>query len=328
MSHRKSPIYVLREFSRPMRDYWGRKLPRPIRIGRFGRALEGLTYDTQSGLDFLAALEKSADISGQRVKKVTVDLYQEGLYQWVFHMAVSAPGQKRRLCMVVAKNFGKYSKIAHREWSLLKVLHKRNPARVVRPSGSSAVTVPEERFDGALFVYFSEWLGSSYTELGIDAKHRFALVGQEEAKVLAPVQCEAIRGEILEILASLYEWKSGSALVDVEVNSGDFMGRVRDGSLKVKLIAVRNLRSGLSGAGLLRNLFKPHGEHAGKPAFLAPADPRQAAGRLAAGLTHAFGDDAEAMRFLRGAFDTLRRKRQPCPAPFYSWQTLRKNVGL
>ena len=319
---------TVRNFARPMRDYWGVKMPRPIRIGKVGEALEALSYAVPTDRPFLLALESSFGAECAPIRRLAVELYQEGLSQWIFMVGLSVKGRNRRRCLTLAKNYGKFNRLALREWELLKALNARNSEQVVRVQGSCSISPVGARKDSALFGYFSEWLGENFTELGIDSRHRFFLVGQDRTQELAPVQDEAIRAQILEVLASVFDPSDGSALLDIQINSGDFMGRILPGAVEVKLIAARRLHTGLSGAGLLRNLFQAKGDHAGKPTYLIPKDVSLAAASLRTGLTAAFKDEDKAMRFLKRSIGSAMRKGSPLPAPFYTWELLKHQLGL
>jgi hypothetical protein len=319
---KKIPDMTLKSFDRPMRDYWGEKIPRRVRIGKMGAQLKAMTYDNPEGRRFLRALEKSAGFTGEKIKRISVELYQEGLTQWVLEVQAVAGRQRRTLCLTISKDIGNCSKVARREWELLKVLHERNPKAVVRVMEGISVPLPGKRQDGELFGYFSQWLGASYTELGIDERHRFALVGQEKVHSFTPEQSDGVRGQILECLASLYDPTDRSAAVDVEVNSGDFMGRVRGNAVEVKLIAVRRLRSGFSPTGLLRHLFAPKGSHAGKEFFVLPSDAALAAAHLLAGFEKSLGSREAAHSFARKGVRQAIRKSEFFPAPFLSWKEL------
>lgn len=320
---RNLPDVTLKSFDRPMRDYWGERIPRRVRIGKMGAQLKAMTYDNPEGRRFLHALEKSAGFSGENVKRVTVELYQEGLSQWVLQLQATAGRQRRTICLTVSKDIGNCSRVARREWELLKVLHGRNPKAVVRALEGVSIPLPGKRQDGELFAYFSQWLGASYTELGIDDRHRFALVGQEKVQYFSPEQSDAVRGQILECLASLYDPTDRSAAVDIEINSGDFMGRVRGNAVEVKLIAVRRLRTGFSPTGLLRHLFAPKGNHAGKPTFVVPSDGALAAAHLLAGLERALGSRDAARSFVIKGVKQAIRKGELLPVPLsLTWESL------
>jgi hypothetical protein len=324
MSTRKlRPLYVVKDFDRPMRDYWGVPIPRRVRIGRLAKSLERLTYDRPEATPFLRALERSAGLrKGEEVNRVTVALYQEGLFQWVLQVHVTVSGRRRLLCLTVAKDASRYSKLARREHGILKTLRARNAGAVVSVLEGVEIPLVDDRYGGTLAGYFSHFL-TGFTELGIDARHRFALVGQEQAQVLSVGQSEAMRARMLEVLASLFDPKSGSALVDLEVNSGDFMGKAEGGRVDVRLIAARNLRSGFSLTGLLRALCEPMGEHAEKPFFLVPEKPEMAVDALLAGLSIPYGGEEAARSALRKAVQQGVRKGTPLETPYLTWNDLK-----
>jgi hypothetical protein len=319
---RPYPSYEFRSFDRAMRDYWGNAIARPIRLGKVAREIERLTSRTDAGRRFLAALAISARLKPKTIiKRVILELYQEGLFQWVFRVQVTAEKKNRTLCLTVAKDPVLHSRVASREWELLKVLQQRNPERVVRVFERVAIPAPDER--GELTAYFSQML-RGYTELGVDARHRFHLVGQEKTKTFTQKQSDGIRAEILESLASFYDPSDRSALLDVEVNSGDFMGQPVPYGFEVKLIAVRRLHRNLSAGGLLRNLLGPIGEHAEEPFYLAPSSPELVISKLVLGFTKALGDEDKAAAFILSGLRSLTRKKTPCTAPGLSWSALQK----
>lgn len=302
-SPRTFPVWELRSFEREMRDYFGAPIPRPLRIGRLSAALEQQVYGAEHGHGFLQAMARAAGVGGERMRRVSVDLVQEGLFQWIFKVTARTKESRRTMCMVVAKDGHRFSKTASREWELLNVLHRRNPAKVAAPMGSGKLALHTGKRESRLFVYWTGWL-NGYWELGLTEHHRFALIGAQDVRLLGPQQATRVRCEILELLASLYDPKSGSALMDVQINSGDFMVTLEPGRPMVRLIAARHLHSGLSGAGLLRNLLSPMGEHGQRPVLLFPGQASNVVSSLMAGLSHVFSDEKKAGAFL---VDSLKR---------------------
>lgn len=320
---RPFPMVTLKDFDRPMKDYWGQAIPRRVRIGKLGKSLERLTYNRPESLPFLRALESSAGFKrGDKVRRLAVTLYQEGLFQWVFRVQATAGKQRRNLCLTVSKDAVKYAKIARREHGILKTLAARNPHAVVSVLEGSEIPLIDDRYGGGLYGYFAHFL-TGFTELGIDAQHRFFLVGQEEAIRMSRKQSQQTRARMVEALASFYDPKSGSALVDVEVNSGDFMGQINDaGQVDVRLIAARHLRSGFSGAGLLKRMLSPMGDHAEKPFFIVPDSARGLVEALLAGFTLTLGSKDDAAAYLKEALTQARRKNMPMEHPGHTWDEL------
>ncbi len=319
---RPVPMVTLRDFDRPMKDYWGNTIPRPVRVGKMGKSLEQLTYKRAESLPFLRALEESAGFRrGDKVRRLAVTLYQEGLFQWVLQIQASAGKQRRNLCLTLSKDPIKFARIARREHGILQTLAARNPEAVVSVLRGGELPLVDDRYQGSLYGYFAHFL-TGYTELGIDERHRFFLVGQEEAVRLSKVQSEETRSRMVEALASLYEPKSGSALTDLEVNSGDFMGRNDRGAVEVRLIAARNLRSGFSSAGFLKNLLNPMGDHAGQPFFVVPGRVGALVEALRTGLSVPLGTRDEANSFLQQAVRQGRRKKLEILHPTITWEAV------
>lgn len=314
-------MYEFRNFDRLMCDYFGAPIPRPIRIGRFSSSLEQHVYDSDPGHGFLRAMARAARLDDNRIRRITLELVQEGLFQWIFKVTARTREAKRVMCMVVAKDGHKFSRTASREYELLKELHRRNPQKVVSALGSSEVIVSTGKRESRLFVYWTGWL-YGYWELGLTEQHRFALIGSHDVRLLGPKQADRVRCDMLELLASLFDPKTGSALVDVQVNSGDFMVSTETDRPLVRLIAARNLKSGLSGAGLLRNLLSAQGEQGNKPVFLYPGKVSTVVGSLAAGLTHAFSGEKAGRDFLIEALQKLVKKDADGPSESFGWSDL------
>ncbi len=316
------PMVTLREFDRAMKDYWGNTIPRPVRVGKMGKSLEQLAYSRPETLPFLRALEGSAGFRrGEKVQRLAVTLYQEGLFQWVLQIQATAGKQRRNLCLTVSKDAVKFARIARREHGILQTLAQRNPQAVVAVLQGADIPLVEDRYQGALYGYFSHFL-TGFTELGIDERHRFFLVGQEEATRLSKSECEDVRARMVEALASLFDPKTGSALTEVEVNSGDFMGRNDRGAVEVRLIAARNLRSGFSPAGFLKHLLNPMGANAEKPFFIVPSRVGQLVNALTVGLAVPLGSREEARAFLQQAVRQARRKKLEILHPEITWADL------
>lgn len=319
------PVCKFSSFDREMRDYWGVSIPRPIRVGRLVAALGDLLYGSEEGASYLAALGRAAGFAGEKIRKVKYQLIQEGTYQWILQVRATTGPRRRTMCMVVAKDTRAFSKTAAREFELLGVLRNRNPEKVVKDLGSHSIPIEAGGKPGRLFVYWTGWL-AGFMELGMDEKHRFALIGAEDVKMLTRKQGEAVRGELLEVLASLYEPDGRSALIDVQVNSGDFMLRLDSGRPQSMLIACRLLRSGLSPTGLLRGLLRDKGEIGDKPVLLQPSSPAETVKHLVNGLAIPLDGEESARRFVKKAIKTAIRTSEQAPAGPFEWEDLLKYV--
>lgn len=320
------PMVTLRDLDRPMKDYWGNTIPRPVRVGKMGRSIELLNYNRPECLPFLRALESSARFRRRvKVRRLVVTLYQEGLFQWVLRVQATAGKQRRNLCLTVSKDPVKFARIARREHGILKTLVARNPQAVVSVLQGSEIPLVDDRYDGSLYGYFAHFL-TDFTELGIDERHRFFLVGQEDAARLSKVQSEDTRARMVEVLASLFEPESGSALTELEVNSGDFMGRNDRGRMEVRLIAARNLRSGFSPAGFLKNLLNPMGVQAEKPFFVVPSRIGQLVEALLVGFSVPLGNRQEAASFLQQAVRQASRKKLEILHPTITWAAIESEL--
>ncbi|GEM_PF-4167028 len=319
----RAPFYNIEKFDKPMKDYWGKRIARPISIHKLKTAFEHIQYGGGKEVSFLRDLEKALVSGGRPFKKVRIELFQEGLYQWVFLVSGSfGRSTAGPVVMLLAKDGKRFSSVARQEFTLLNVLHERNNKQVAKTLGSTTVTVETEQGPQELFGYFTQLI-PDFTELGIDAEHRFYMVGIQQVERLSLRASDLMRSRILELLASLYEPETGSALVDVEVNSGDFLGRILEGTVDVRLIAVRRLRSGMAPAGLLRALMRPMGEHAEAKVFLYPEAARNIIDALMTGLRRAYKGDRDAAALaLRKGLKKNADGDSPFPREGLSWTML------
>ncbi len=319
----RQPFYTFEKFDKPMRDYWGKRITRPISIHRLKTSIETIQYGQGEISPFLKDLETLFGTGNKPLKKVRIELFQEGAYQWVFLVSGSwARSVSRTVVLLLAKDGQKLSSVAQSEWSMLQVLHQRNPKQVAATILSTQIPVQTEQGKELLFGYYTELI-PDFTELGIDSEHRFYLVGIQKVERLTIRSSDLMRARILELLTSLYEPETGSALVDVEVNSGDFLGRIREGSIEVRLIAVRRLRTGMAPAGLLRALLRPMGQHAETDVFLYPDTPRKILESLLHGLRKAYkGDKMAALMALRKGLKKNTTAGAEIPREGLTWKLL------
>lgn len=317
----RRPFHIIENFDKPMRNYWGEKIRRPIPILRLKPAIEDIQYDTREGNEVLRSIEKAFGTRGTPFKKLKWQLYQEGSYQWVFVVTgYWSRSTSKSLILILAKDSRDRSRLAQVEYRILCDLHARRPDMVVDTVGSMNLPLGGDS-TGSLFGYFSELI-PDFTELGIDKDHRFHLVGIEKEKRLSPKASEGISGAILSLLVSLYDPEAGSALVDVEVNSGDFLGRI-DAGPQVRLIAARRLRSGLSPAGLVRLLLAAKGKHADADVYLYPETPQKIAEALLAGFVNVHGGDRrEAWHVALSALVKNAKGGFPLPRTHLTWDML------
>lgn len=319
----RQPFYTFEKFDKPMRDYWGKRIARPISIHKLQSSIEAIQYGQGPLSPFLKDLETLFGTSGKPLKKVRIELFQEGAYQWVFLVSASwARTATKTVVLLLAKDGMRLSSVAQGEWNMLQVLYSRNPKQVCKPILATTIPVQSEKGREDLFGYYTELI-PDFTELGIDAEHRFYLVGIQRVERLNLNSSELMRARILELLASLYDPETGSALVDVEVNSGDFLGRIKEGSIEVRLIAVRRLRTGMAPAGLLRALLRPMGQHAEANVFLYPETPRKVVESLLHGLKKAYkGDKHATVMALRKGLKKNMTSGAEIPREGITWKLL------
>lgn len=255
-----------------MRDFWGRRMPRPATPNVLRAAIEAHLAKPRNLL-----LESLAQSTGQPAERRAYSEFkavhfQEGEFQYIFRVAARrSTGGRQYLAMVVAKGGQALNALARTELQHLRRLHRRRPRTVVTPLAGGALPVPG---GPPVFVYFTKWL-SNHHELGVDRRHRFFINEAPLHHFSAPAS-EHIRSSILTIALSLWDPAARCAPEPPQVGSGDFViSRPETGRpASLKLIACRHLVQRVSLEDCLRLYLGYHGRWADKVFSLVPKDPK------------------------------------------------------
>lgn len=255
-----------------MRDYWGRRMPRPVKPAVLRDAIRA-----HLGLPKNLLLESLGQLTGRPVSRedfseIKTVHFQEGEFQYIFRVAARLrSGGRVRLALVVAKDGQKTSTMARRELQNLRRLHRRAPQFVVLPMAGGPI--PLDRGGPPVFVYFTRWL-SHLHEMGVDRQHNF-FINEIPIHAFSSGVSDILRGEILKILFTLYDRIDRTAPEPPKVASGDFViSRPQaDQPFTLRLIACRHLMRSVSMESCMRSYLGYHGEWAGKFFNLVPKDP-------------------------------------------------------
>jgi len=260
-----------------MRNYWGRRLPRPIPAGLLRAAIR--RHLAQPANLLLGSLSRLSDqpVSPAELAAIKVTLFQEGDFQHIFRVAVRRrAGGQVQLAMVVAKDGFKISRMARRELANLQHLYRRDERFVVRPlsGGMLAVDPAGPPARARVFVYFTQWLAGMH-ELGVDRRMNF-YINEIPLHTFRPAVSDTIRAQMLSILFGYWDPVSRTVPEPPQIASGDFViSRPQAGKpLRLRLIACRKIVSSVSLARCLRLFLGYQGQWAGNVFHLLPKDPR------------------------------------------------------
>ncbi|MDA8139047.1 MAG: hypothetical protein M0036_10375 [Desulfobacteraceae bacterium] len=260
-----------------MRDFWGRKLPRPIAPGRIRTALEKHFSQwpnlLSQSLDQL--YKRPAPVS--ELDEVKVRLFQEGDFQYIFRVSVRRrTGNLLHLAMVVSKDGAKTSKIARGELENLHLLYQREPQFVVQPLQGGMLSVDPSAPPGRakVFAYFTPWLTTLH-ELGVDRRLNF-YINELPFHTFRPAASDIIRGKLLSILFGYWDPTSQKAMAPPQIASGDFViSRPHNSKpMRLCLIACRKILSAISLADCLRLYLGYQGEWANQVFHFLPKEPQ------------------------------------------------------
>lgn len=260
-----------------MRDYWGRRMPRPMAPAKLCAAIRAhLGQPKNLLLESLGQLE-DGPVRREDFSEIKTVHFQEGEFQYIFRVAARRRGGGRvRLAMVVAKDGKATSETARRELMNLRRLHQRAPQFVVLPLAGGPIPTAGAERRGAppVFVYFTRWLPDLH-ELGVDRRHNF-FINEAPIHPFSSKVSDILRSEILKILFVFYDPAERSAPEPPQLASGDFViSRPRaDRPFALRLIACRRMQRSVSLTGCLGLYLGYHGDWAEKVFTLIPKDPK------------------------------------------------------
>lgn len=299
------PAVRFREL-RPMADYWGQELKRYYKLETLASAVEWCIRRQDR---FIMPTVQRV-LGSAPVTSLTFTLFQEGRFQLIFRLrAINAKKKSAEFGFVVAKRDGETSATAGAEHRHLEYLHARAPEWVVKPHLGGHVFLPDRHRRGEgreIYAYLTQWL-AAYHELGVDKNHQF-FINVHPHHLLTRAQTEALKVQIVAIVAKTYDPEKRVAMEIPEIASGDIVVTRpnRSGRQSAKLIACRRLISNVRPARLIHLIATAGGMWGDARFFLAPADPQDFFNGLA------LGAGAESARaWMRDYANEIARKRFP-----------------
>ena len=260
-----------------MRDFWGRRMPRPLAPAAVRGAIQAHLGQPKNLL-----MESIGQLTGQPAIRADFSIikavhFQEGEFQYIYRVSARRrTGGRVSLAMVVAKDGHRTSATARRELQNLHRLHRRAPRFVVTPLAGGPIppAATGGRTGPPMFVYFTRWLPDLH-ELGVDRRHNF-FINEVPIHGFSNRVSDILRGEILKMLFAFYDPADGSAPEPPQVASGDFViSRPRPHEpFTLRLIACRRMMRSVSLEGCLKSYLGYHGEWAGSVFNLVPKDPK------------------------------------------------------
>lgn len=290
-----------------MADYWGQELKRYFKLETLASAVEWrIRRHDRFILPTVYLVLGSSPVTG-----LTFTLFQEGRYQFIFHLrATNAKKRSADFGFVVAKRDGEISKVAAAEHRHLEALHGRAPEWVVKPFLGGNVFLPDRYGRPGqgreIHAYLTQWLGS-FHELGVDKNHQF-FINVHPHRLLTLAQTEALKVKAVAIVARAYDPEGRISMEMPEVASGDFVVTQpnRKGEQDIRLIACRKLLSNIAPGRLVHMIATAGGMWGDRRFFLAPADPQD----LLDGLVQGVGEE-RAVQWMREYTGAVARKRYP-----------------
>jgi hypothetical protein len=225
-------------------DYWGRAFKRPLRSPVLQEALKRFFEKPDNALLRSLGERHGKSYRLEDLDTVTVFLFQEGEYAYVFKVTVLGKDRKRsRLAMIVAKNEGGMSRVAALEHSNLKRLYERCRDLVVRPLEGDFAAVSGSR-PGRVYLYFTVWL-DRFHELGVQHKSMNFYVNELPFQYFDPPTSNRIKARMLVLMFRLYDPVRREAPEPPKVGAGDFV-ITRKSPHELKLIACRKILKNVS----------------------------------------------------------------------------------
>ncbi|MBN1672024.1 MAG: hypothetical protein JXR37_13380 [Kiritimatiellae bacterium] len=268
---RKHGVPVSLRFE-PMHTFWGEPFKRHFSDTALRKAWQAALQRPDNVL--YRSCAPRPEFAVRTVRRVVMEHFQEGDFQLVFRTRVRlAAGKTIRLCTLVAKDTGSFSRIAQTEYRNLSQLHGRAPGDVVRPLAGGFVVLPSlpHGRQGGLFCYCTPWL-SDFHELGVNRKLNF-YINERPFHHFDRSTSDQIRRRILEICLRLYDPRSQTAIEPPRIGAGDFMiTRPAPGrALRLKLIAARRILGNVDLDACLSLYLRYQADWGGKRFSFLPA---------------------------------------------------------
>lgn len=256
---------------RPFLDYWGVELKRYYQLETLASATEHRLVKA----DRFIAPSVSSILGDAPLTSLSFHLEYEREHALTFRFrAGNAKRKSAVFAYVAAKNDGGYAEFTETEHRLLGVLYARAAKHVVRPFLGGTVYLPGRtgRPGREIFGYCTQWL-MGHAPLGVTNSLQF-FVNADRPHLLSIAQTEALKGQIIEIMAATYDARAGDAMALPHVTGGDFAVRHDGkGTPRIKLVACRKMQGKLTPARYVNDIIRAEWPWGGQTLRLAPEDP-------------------------------------------------------
>jgi hypothetical protein len=248
---------------RRMHDYWGTPIPWHYSRDALIRCLRGIASRRDNVLQRSCVLLRG---QAQVMTHIAIDHVQEGACQLVFKTRIRfAEAKPLVLCLIVAKDSGRVSRLADGEHRNLVALHARRPESVVLPlRGGYLGLEPSRGAPRKIYAYCADWL-SGFHELGVNRRMNF-FINEKPFHHFDRATTVKIKKQIVDLCMALYDEDRGRGIETPLIGAGDIViTRPRGGrGLELKLIAARKMISGLTREACLKMYKDYRGEWGGK----------------------------------------------------------------
>lgn len=269
----KTSIKILWSGFRPLYDYWGNELKRFYQFDTLVNSFNNYLC----GRDKFIVPTIQKVLGNAPITSLKIHLFQEGKYQFIFHL--KAENQKLKdahFALVVAKDGDEFSKVAKSEHQYLLILHKKCPDLVVKPFSGDYLFFPDrynrKEFHRKIYSYLTQWL-SGFDELGINKNLQF-FTNVPHPHTFTIEETNQIKRKIIETIINLYDEKKKVSIALPEIASGDFViKRSPSGQHKIKLIACRKIIKSISPPELIAKIMTTSWRWGSNKFHLLPDEP-------------------------------------------------------
>jgi len=258
---------------RPLYDFWGHEIKRFYKLETLASAVE---WSLQTRDRFI--LPSVQDLLGPgAVTTLSFELFQEGKFQLIFRLkAGNARRKEGFLAFVVAKRTGDFSVVAAAEHRNLEMLNARARGHVVRPFRGGNLFLPDRHrraeHGREVYAYLTQWL-NGYHELGV-AENLHFIMNIVPRHTFSLAQTDALKGNMIEIIARSYDPRKGECMEMPQIASGDFVVTPPGKSgPRLKLIACRRFLKHVTPAKLIHKLASASWPWGDRTLYLMPEDP-------------------------------------------------------
>ncbi|MGC8846036.1 MAG: hypothetical protein ACP5QY_09320 [Candidatus Hydrogenedens sp.] len=251
----KTSMKILWSGFRPLFDYWGNELKRFYQFDTLVNSFNN--YLCGKDKFILPSIQKV--LGNASITSLKIHLFQEGKYQFIFHLkAENQKFKQAHFALVVAKDGEEFSKVAKSEHQHLLILNKKCPALVVKPFSGDYLFFPDrhnrKEFHRKIYAYLTQWL-NEFDELGINKNLQF-FTNVSNPHTFSIEETNWIKTKIIETIIHLYDEKKKTSIALPEIASGDFViKRSPSGQHRIKLIACRKIIKPISPHELISKIM-------------------------------------------------------------------------